>query len=512
MSIMKRLGAFALAAGLLCPAAVCGMTKTAAYAQEPQKIDLYLIGGQSNAAGMSKHMYAVNEEFANIGYMGEVEHRTLNDTPEDNQITSSDTIKRGLGHRNYEIGPEYGMGKTMNGYYGGGSRAFIFKYAVGGTPMLEKGRDNWLPRSLWESGYEPDITKQPSASNGTGWLYSMFLNNFEICYNKLKSEGYTPVVKGMAWMQGEGDLVANHEEYAAALEAFTGDIRTDLSEITGDSLGSMPFVIGEIATTYQQYNNPLVPSFIEAQRSVAQKVSNVATIATDDLVIVNEYGGINGSDNSHFNVNDQVTLGQRFGRKLLEMNGKKTVEIEEKGGIVTFDYTNSDSLVLTLNPENSRVLTEFTVNGQDVLSAVQNGKYTIASPAANTVVRAVFSAKTRFKVSYEKAEYGEFVSAPAYTYDGEVLKVKAKAAAGYEIVSVKYGETEMSYNEVEDCFEIVAAKADTVSMSTQKIKTPITPTDSGLEGWAIALIVIGCVLVAGGIGLTVFLLRKKKSK
>ena len=117
----------------------------------------------------------------------------------------------------------------------------------------------------------------------------MFLNNFEYCYNHLKEEGYTPVVKGMAWMQGENDL-GHHEEYAAALESFIGDIRNDLSEITKADLSGMPFVIGEIATTFQQYNNPAVPPFIEAQRAVAQKLNKVATIATNDLIIVNEYG------------------------------------------------------------------------------------------------------------------------------------------------------------------------------------------------------------------------------
>ncbi len=512
MNLFKKIGIIGLAAATFtsatafCPAAV------QAKADETKTIEMYLIGGQSNAAGMSKHMYAVNEEFNNIGYMGEVEHRSLAEGAEfSDQITSSDTIKRGLGHRNYEIGPEYGMAKAMNGYYGNGNRAFIFKYAVGGTPMLEMGRDSWLSRSLWESGYEPDITKQPSSSNGTGWLYSMFLNNFEYCYNHLKEEGYTPVVKGMAWMQGENDL-GHHEEYAAALESFIGDIRNDLSEITKADLSGMPFVIGEIATTFQQYNNPAVPPFIEAQRAVAQKLNKVATIATNDLIIVNEYGGINGSDNSHFNVNDEVTLGQRFGRKLMELNGKKSVEIEETGGVVTFDYSNPDSLVLTLTAEGNRTLTEFTVNGQDLLSAVQNGKYTVTSPEANTAVKAVFSNKTRFKVSYNKAEHGEFTSAPAFVYDGEVLKVKAKAAAGYEIVNVKYGETEMSYNEVEDCFETVAEKADTVSLTTQKVASSSKSAGEGLAGWAIALIVVGCVLVAGGVGLTIFLIGRKKSK
>ncbi len=511
MNLIQKIGAFGLIAATALSVSAFSPA-IGAQADEEKTVEMYLIGGQSNAAGMSKHLYAVNEKFENIGYMGEVESNSLDQKPvRPEQVRFSDVIERGLGHSKESIGPEYGMGKALNGYYDGENRAFIFKYAVGGSPVFGTNRSDWRPKSLWESGHEPDLTREPTGTNGVGWLYQMFLYNFEYCYESLKADGYTPVVKGMAWMQGESDL-GRHDQYGPALEALIGDFRSDLSQITGDDLSGMPFVVGEIATTYQMYENPAVPPFIEAQRAVAAKMSGVETVSTNDLIIVNRYGGVSGSDNSHFNVNDEVTLGLRFGRKLAALNGKKTVEVEEKGGFVTYDFTDPESLVLTLTPSDNNSLTEFTVNGQDKLSEVQNGTYTVISPDKNTQVKAVFSAKTRYQVSYAKVENAEFISSPAFVYDGELLQVRLKAKAGYEVLSVRYGDREMSYNEADDCYETVANGANTVTVQMQKI-TADPPSQNGLAGWAIALIAVGCALVAGGIGIAVyFVCRNKKNQ
>ena len=77
MNLFKKIGIFGLAAATFVSATAFCSEAVQAKADETKTIEMYLIGGQSNAAGMSKHMYAVNEEFNNIGYMGEVEHRSL---------------------------------------------------------------------------------------------------------------------------------------------------------------------------------------------------------------------------------------------------------------------------------------------------------------------------------------------------------------------------------------------------------------------------------------------------
>ena len=115
-----------------------------------------------------------------------------------------------------------------------------------------------------------------------GVLYQSLVDNFAAVYSQLVEYGYTPRVQGMAWMQGEADL-GNPNGYKTLLKAFITDIRTDLKEITGDeSLESMPFVIGEIATSFAYANNSQVPAFVTMQRAVASEMGNIYTVRTDD--------------------------------------------------------------------------------------------------------------------------------------------------------------------------------------------------------------------------------------
>jgi hypothetical protein len=100
------------------------------------------------------------------------------------------------------------------------------------------------------------------------------------------------------------------------------DLRADLYAITGDeSVKEMPFVIGKIATSFAQYDNPVVPGFNAVQQSVADNTVNCETIETADLIIVGPDGQILGSDHYHFSYSDSRTLGNRFAQKLMEMNG-----------------------------------------------------------------------------------------------------------------------------------------------------------------------------------------------
>ena len=93
----------------------------------------------------------------------------------------------------------------------------------------------------------------------------------------------------------------------------------------------MPFVIGEIATSISEYNNPLVPTFNEMQRRVAGSVSGVYTVPTADLIIVDENGKQANGDPYHFSGKDMVTLGVRFGEKLLEAADETIVELNTIG-------------------------------------------------------------------------------------------------------------------------------------------------------------------------------------
>ena len=290
---------------------------------ESKELDIYLIGGQSNAAGSTEHKYALNGEFKNVGYAGQVNKSYLSGSAWVDNISSFKRYKWkvtvGHGEMATRMGPEYGMAEILNDYYNGEKKAFIFKSAAGATTLASPyGGDfgTWLPRSRWEKGYDPATT-----TTGIGYQYYTFVENFAKVYQTLKENGYTPKIKGMVWMQGENDLEV-YQQYGNLLSAFISDIRADLYKITGDEdVKTMPFVIGKVATTFQSYENPLVPRFNHVQQVVADNTENCETIETADLIIVDADGSIKGSDMYHFNYNDMRTLGNRFAQKLLEMNG-----------------------------------------------------------------------------------------------------------------------------------------------------------------------------------------------
>ncbi len=293
-------------------------------AQTPQapvkkEFDMYLIGGQSNAVGFTRieDYYSIDAQYQNIWYAGGVEPKYDTGACYYDNFGSFDEyyhlVEVGYGKDLSYIGPEYGMAQVLNEKYGGETKAFFYKYAAGGTAVrnVTHNAGNWYPRSQWPA----DMVTE---GNYTGFLYREFVNNFRNVYNTLVAEGYTVNVRGMVWMQGESDL-GSHNEYKTLMTHFIADIRADVVEITGDaSLATMPFVMGKIALNYYEYANPDVPPMNAVQEALANEITNVYTVETLGLSMVNEQGEIVGSDRHHFNQADMVTLGKRFGNKLVD--------------------------------------------------------------------------------------------------------------------------------------------------------------------------------------------------
>ena len=287
---------------------------------EVKYYDIYIIAGQSNAAGYSSKGGNLGGVFENISYAGEVNAPRTGGTPAQSYLSYPfvSEVKEGLGKGSSFIGPEYGMAEILNGHYSASNRAMILKTAAGGTSLFNStsGENNdwgnWYPRSEWGRN------AVNASASPMGVLYQSLVDNFSAVYTQLVEYGYTPRVQGMAWMQGEADL-GNPNGYKTLLKAFITDIRSDLMEITGDeSLESMPFVIGEITPSFATANNSQVSAFVTMQRAVAAEMQNVFTVQTDDLVIVNSDGTVNGTDQYHFNKNDCRTLGKRFGEALYQ--------------------------------------------------------------------------------------------------------------------------------------------------------------------------------------------------
>ena len=333
-----------------CFTPLVGITKVSADTSDAIPIDMYLLGGQSNAVGCSEIGYSPTKTYENIWYAGEIERAVkLKNSGTENEeagepeyeITAAQSwvesfsdfklyVSAGMGYHSSSIGPEYGMAKIFNNQYEGEERrAIIFKTAYGGSFLHDVATSaNWASPSTWREGYKPDPDKPVSTFNRTGLLYQRFIDNFERVYNELKANGYQPIVKGMAWMQGEADAGDSTAKmfYFNNLKAFIQDIRIDIAKITGDEkMNEMPFVIGKIAKTFMKYNNPDTTAINEVQQVVADQMENVYAIDTDDLILVRADGKINGSggwDTCHYNFKDMVKLGERFAETFNEVDAK----------------------------------------------------------------------------------------------------------------------------------------------------------------------------------------------
>lgn len=457
--IFKKLVAVVSAALIAFSFISVGLKKVAAETSDPTPIDMYLIAGQSNAAGYStKDKNKLTETFENVGYGGEVQRNFREGGVSSRYLDFEDYIwgvKTGLGATTANVGPEYGIAKVLNAQYANradGRKAFIFKTAAGGTSLLDKDASsgtmykwgNWYPRSYWEDGYKPNTITDDPNNDATGYLYALFLQNFKHVYNELKDNGYAPVVKGLAWMQGCQDLGA-HSQYEPVLKTFINDIRTDLVEITGDEmLYSMPFVIGKIATSFMTYENAQVPAFNQMQQRVADDMgSSVATIETSDLIIVNADGSYNGTDQYHFNCPDAEILGVRFGEKLAQLNGSKLVSAnlaEMKNGTINYFFDEDGKLTVTAVPETGAKkyrLSKLIVNNADVTANVKNNVYVIENPDERTYISAEFIELEKYSVTYTMDEkIVGLLEGRDKVYVNDDLTIKTATKSGYEVTKV----------------------------------------------------------------------------
>lgn len=508
----KRLLSLMAAFMLLLTCAVGLSFGGEARAEETVKpIDLYLVGGQSNAAGCSKAV-GVDGSFGNVMYAGEVE-RTLDGSGVkhcyiDSFATYPKSMKVGCGIYSDRIGPEFGIAKAINSVYAGEKKALIFKSAAGGTSLrdarteLDLTYGNWYPKSMWARGFTPDPSVGP-----TGVQYLRFVENFKSVYGELKANGYAPVVKGMAWMQGENDL-GEPGAYEVLIKAFISDIRKDIAGITGnDDDLSMPFVIGEIATSISEYNNPLVPTFNEMQRRVAGSVSGVYTVPTADLIIVDENGKQANGDPYHFSGKDMVTLGVRFGEKLLEAADETIVELNTigKNGGAHYKLSHDKSkITLTFSPNDGYKTSSVKVNGEEKLADVKDNVLEIATNGEkrfSITVRFAKKAALEVKLDYNR-EHGRAELTEETYYEGDKIAVKVTPNDGYKVKSVAIGDKPLTYNSELGNYESEPTSENcTVSVEFEAIVTEVEPEDKGGCGGKSALVASLLVVALAAVAL-----------
>ena len=290
---------------------------------EDKIINVWLIAGQSNAVG-----YGTAAEYPD-GYDGDILDAGISNVlfygkGYGNDCTNFAPVTFGLGKSEMYSGPEIGIATALKD---SGEKHVIIKYASGDTQLsaTKVTADNniatWTPPSYIASN--SDITFE---GDKIGDLYDGFISTVEEAVAQLKAEGYTPVIQGFWWMQGErdsnlGSMTA--DLYSTLLKALIFDVRRDVGTIMGEDLSDMPAVFGRV---YRNPNDaPLSEVGLAAvqagQDAVAADVSltNVAMLDTRYELTDPESGEAKAlvqQDGWHYDALTQQMIGEAFIRKI----------------------------------------------------------------------------------------------------------------------------------------------------------------------------------------------------
>ncbi len=274
-------------------------TGTISYSQKKKEIDVYLIGGQSNATGQ--------------GYMKNI--------PPDFEIDKS--VKffysqyLGGGGNAMEWGPlcqasetpdkfgvELSMGTTLK-QLSPDREIVLIKHALSGSNLYEQ--------------WNPGKNKNDTANFGPE--FRKFIHTVETGIRELEALGYKPKIKAMVWQQGEADArdiagIENNRNYGENLNHFIKRIRKQLNA------PKMLFVYGYvIPVPLERFTGR--EEVREAQRNVDQNsghklaVKGAFVVETDDLPLrCDEPNSPYPNDKIHFNTFGILELGKRFANKI----------------------------------------------------------------------------------------------------------------------------------------------------------------------------------------------------
>ena len=464
--------AFSIALAVILPVTLTAKKETAMATDGAKPIDIFIIAGQSNAAGESYTTGVTKETFSNIWYAGEAGPKPTNNGV---KITNENTIvdgvtpgyaydvtypfnpvTLGLGSKGTSFGPEFGMAKYLNDKYSADHPAMIFKTATGGVglysyPNHEGGNFN-------QAGKNGD-TK-------VGFLYRRLLENLENTLNSLEQNGYAPTIKAFVWMQGEAEMTGGksvYMSYATKFRDFATSMRDDLSVLTSTSQSNLPFVIGEVSPTggygkpnasyVQQYRD----EFIAVQRTIPNYLDNAYLVKSSafetDYVSGNYW---------HWSGKDMVVIGEMFARTALLEKAmvSDVVSYGECKGIFAIPEINEagDKITFTLKVSDGYGAQSFKINGTEVASSFVNGKYTIDYTDGDTFNLEMTSKKlekfdiavkrrplTGVNITTNDAVYKN-ADGSMYVYEGSSLEITVTTKNGYEVTGVTINDQPYAYD------------------------------------------------------------------
>lgn len=296
------------------------------------ELDIYMIAGQSNAAGSTNIISAKEGErdlntYENVRYY--CNSRYINGA--DHGVSKEyGPVHENLGYAEGKVGPELGMARALNDKYATNERkAIIFKVASGGTSLLLSEdtvsatgstserffqRGSWLPSSLGK----PEDT---DPDRPTGYLTRLLKSSVEEFYADLLARGFSAEnihFKALCWMQGETDRKSSRR-YFDVFPEFAKEIRSHICTVSGQPDFVLPIVVGEISETYTSAMPDDVTTnqkMIAVQHKLTEVVPALTVIPSSGYAMNQMENGASvaiGSDTYHWNYHDILEIGELFG-------------------------------------------------------------------------------------------------------------------------------------------------------------------------------------------------------
>ena len=271
-------------------------------------INVYLIAGQSNAVGYGMDtggkVAGTDERFVsgfeNVLYYGNQERWSGKDLSR-----GFYPLTLGMGVASNRSGAEIGIASAIADE--GGMNAII-KCAWGATHLypdtlyfVSQEQGTWTPPS-YIAKHNLDTERYPMIGN----MYNRFEATVKEGLKLLIEDGYTPVIKGVWWMQGEAEMFTREmaSAYKELYETLISDTRAMLSEATGYDCSTVPFVCGLPKWNTNNSPAPAFQTFVRnSMTSVADQLDNVGYV---DCMPLNQH------DDWHFDAQGQKQLGEGF--------------------------------------------------------------------------------------------------------------------------------------------------------------------------------------------------------
>ena len=237
---------------------------------QPKEIDVYLIGGQSNATGQA-YVRNIPASFKVDTTVRIYYSRFLNQGEGSEQWSplcqASETKNK--------FGIELSLGTKLQSLYPKRQIALI-KHALSGSNLYQQ----------WNPGNRP--------KNIRGEEYIKFIKTVKDAITSLKQQGYHPIIRAMVWQQGEADArdIAGMEQsrqYSSNLKNFIEQIRKEFNS------ENMLFVYGTVipiaASRFTGRELVRKAQFAVSNNSNSEfSVNNALLIPADDLqMLYNDY-------------------------------------------------------------------------------------------------------------------------------------------------------------------------------------------------------------------------------